>query len=181
MRVMPRLVIECLVVALVAFVASCKQNRMWMANDRVTRSALVTTGAAGHPIDSNVVGIVPGIHPTTAYGELHDPYANNAAARFQGRRLFVSYNCAGCHGGHGGGGMGPNLRDSVWTYGNSDTQLFATIMEGRPLGMPAWGARIPEQQIWQLVTYIKSLGTPAEPEPPRPPSQPQSATGKTAE
>ncbi|HET7566143.1 MAG TPA: c-type cytochrome [Gemmatimonadaceae bacterium] len=154
---------------------ACKQNRAWMAND------LASGGAAGYRIDSNVAGVLPGIHPVTEYGPMRNPYANSAAARVQGRQLFVAYNCAGCHGGHAGGGMGPSLRDSVWKYGSSDTQIFATIMEGRPLGMPAWGARIPEPQIWQLVSYIKSLRTPEEPDPPRPASKPQSATGKTAE
>lgn len=175
MRVMRTIVIEGLVIACVASGVSCKQNRAWMAND------LASSGAAGYPIDSNVAGVIPGIHPVTEYGPFHNPYANNAAARLQGRQLFVAYNCAGCHGGHAGGGMGPSLRDTVWKYGNSDTQIFATIMEGRPLGMPAWGAKIPEPQIWQLVSYIQSLRTPQEPEPPRPASEPKSSTGKTAE
>jgi hypothetical protein len=37
--------------------------------------------------------------------------------------------------------------------------------------MPAWGALLPEQTIWQLTAYIESLRTPAEPSaPPSPPS-----------
>jgi mono/diheme cytochrome c family protein len=32
--------------------------------------------------------------------------------------------------------------------------------------MPAWGSKIPESQIWELVAYIKSMGTPQEPDPP---------------
>jgi hypothetical protein len=32
--------------------------------------------------------------------------------------------------------------------------------------MPAWGTKIPEQQIWELVAYIKTMGTPQEPDPP---------------
>jgi hypothetical protein len=32
--------------------------------------------------------------------------------------------------------------------------------------MPSWGTKIPEQQIWELVAYIKSMGTPEEPDPP---------------
>ena len=28
--------------------------------------------------------------------------------------------------------------------------------------MPAWGGRIPENQIWQLVAYLRTLGTDAE-------------------
>lgn len=109
-------------------------------------------------------GVLPGIHPTAVYGELRNPYAGNPSAMATGRQLFLRYNCYGCHGGRAGGGMGPSLRDSVWKYGSSDTQIFATITEGRPVGMPAWGGRIPEDQIWQLVSYIRSLRTPQEPD-----------------
>jgi mono/diheme cytochrome c family protein len=33
--------------------------------------------------------------------------------------------------------------------------------------MPAWGARIPEKQIWEMTAYIQSLRTGDEPEAPR--------------
>ena len=87
-----------------------------------------------------------------------------------GRRLFVWYNCSGCHGTHGGGAIGPSLRDPVWRYGSSDAQIFNSIAQGRPQGMPTWGAKIPEIQIWELVAYIKSLGTSREPDPPLEPA-----------
>jgi cytochrome c oxidase cbb3-type subunit 3 len=62
--------------------------------------------------------------------------------------------------------MGPSLRDPVWLYGDRDDQIFASIAEGRSKGMPAWGHRIPAHQIWQLVAYIKSMGSPQEPDAP---------------
>lgn len=62
--------------------------------------------------------------------------------------------------------MGPSLRDPVWLYGDSDAQIFSSIAEGRSQGMPSWGSRIPEDQIWKLVAYIKTLNTPGEPDPP---------------
>ncbi len=95
-----------------------------------------------------------------------DPYINDPVALQNGWRLFNWYNCSGCHGGHAGGGMGPSLRDSVWIYGSRDDQIFDSIAQGRSQGMPAWGSKIPEDQIWQLVAYIKSMRTPQEPEPP---------------
>jgi cytochrome c oxidase cbb3-type subunit 3 len=67
--------------------------------------------------------------------------------------------------------MGPNLRDTVWIYGGSDAQLFSTIAEGRPNGMPAWGAKVAEDQIWQIIAYLRTLGTNAEPVKPPTPSQ----------
>jgi len=76
-------------------------------------------------------------------------------------------NCSGCHGGHAGGGMGPSLRDVDWIYGSGDADIFNSIAQGRANGMPAWATRIPEQSIWMLVAYVKSLRTPREPDPPR--------------
>ena len=120
-------------------------------------------------------GVLPGIHPRTVYGERRNPYNGNPQAIAEGRRLFLRYNCVGCHGGRAGGGMGPNLRDSIWTYGGSDTQIFADLVEGRPAGMPAWGGKIPEDQMWKLVAYIHSLATPLEPDPPPPNPTPSPA------
>lgn len=93
-----------------------------------------------------------------------NPYTGDATATMQGRKLFVWYNCYGCHGGHGGGGIGPSLRGVA--NGNSPAQLFEIIAQGTRKGMPAWGLKIPEQQVWELVAYIQSLGTPQEPNPP---------------
>jgi cytochrome c oxidase cbb3-type subunit III len=102
-----------------------------------------------------------------------NPYEGDQVAMVEGRRLFVWFNCYGCHGGHGGGGMGPSLRDPVWIYGSAPAEIFSSIAEGRAKGMPAWGSKIPEDQIWKLVTYIKTLNTSQEVDPPLVPSQPE--------
>ncbi|HEX6534097.1 MAG TPA: c-type cytochrome [Gemmatimonadaceae bacterium] len=81
----------------------------------------------------------------------------------EGRKLFLEYNCYGCHGGLAGGAMGPSLRDTVWKYGGSDQQIAASIHDGRPMGMPTWGKTLSADQIKTLVTYIRSLRTNAEP------------------
>jgi len=83
--------------------------------------------------------------------------AGNAWEMAQGERLFGWYNCAGCHGRNGGGGMGPALSDERWFYGSRPDQIFATIMEGRPNGMPSFKGRIPEDQVWQIVAYVRSM------------------------
>lgn len=85
-----------------------------------------------------------------------NPSEGNAYAISEGQRLFNAYNCSGCHS-HGGGGIGPPLIKDVWIYGNDPANLFDTIVKGRPNGMPSWGGRLPEYQIWQIVTYIRSL------------------------
>jgi cytochrome c oxidase cbb3-type subunit 3 len=98
------------------------------------------------------------------YGDLTNPRTGSADAIAEGRRLFVAYNCSGCHGGRAGGGMGPSLRDAAWRYGNSDTQLLSDIVEGRPAGMPAWGRVISRDQMWNLIAYLRTLGTSQEPD-----------------
>lgn len=127
--------------------------------------------SAASPVPTTV-GPVPG--GVSEPVERTNPFANDPVALQDGRRLFDWYNCSGCHGGHGGGGMGPSLRDNVWLYGDRDGQIFDSIAEGRSQGMPAWGTKIPEDQIWQLVAYIKSMRTLQEPDPPNEPADEQS-------
>ncbi len=127
--------------------------------------------AGSHPAVPATVGPVPG--PPGATHERINPLNGDPVALQDGRRLFNWYNCSGCHGGHAGGGMGPSLRDPVWLYGHRDDQIFDSIAEGRSNGMPAWGTRIPEHQIWELVAYIQSMGTAQEPDPPIEPADEQ--------
>lgn len=81
---------------------------------------------------------------------------DNAYEMSQGKRLFRWYNCGGCHA-QGGGGMGPALMDDKWIYGHEPDQIYETIMNGRPNGMPSFRGRIPEEQAWQLVAYVRSM------------------------
>ena len=85
-------------------------------------------------------------------------YDENSYALQEGQRLFGWYNCAGCHA-NGGGGMGPPLIDDKWIYGSAPENIYATIVQGRPNGMPSFGGRIPTQQVWQIVSYVRSLSS----------------------
>jgi len=69
-------------------------------------------------------------------------------------------------GDHGGGGIGPSLRDVDWLHGGADAQVFDSIAHGRSNGMPSWGTKLNQDQIWKLVAYIKSVRTPNEISPP---------------
>jgi cytochrome c oxidase cbb3-type subunit 3 len=83
-------------------------------------------------------------------------YDGSAFAMSEGKRLYSWFNCVGCHA-HGGGGMGPPLMDARWIYGDGPANIYSTIVEGRPNGMPAFRGKIPQQQVWQLVAYVRSL------------------------
>ena len=87
---------------------------------------------------------------------IHNDYEDEAYATAQGKWLFSQMNCVGCHA-HGGGGIGPPLMDSEWIYGSTPENVFATIVEGRPNGMPSFRGKIGTDQIWQLVAYVRSM------------------------
>lgn len=74
----------------------------------------------------------------------------------EGKRLYVQYNCSGCHF-NGGGGIGPPLMDEKWIYGDKPENIYSTIIEGRPNGMPSFRQKIPDSQVQQLVAYVRSL------------------------
>jgi cytochrome c oxidase cbb3-type subunit 3 len=92
----------------------------------------------------------------TASKAVQRDYEGNAYALTEGKRLYSSFNCSGCHA-NGGGGIGPPLLDSPWRYGSELPQIFDTIMDGRPNGMPAFRGKITHQQGWQLAGYVRSL------------------------
>ena len=108
---------------------------------------------------------VPATSPDTVFpGGAAVPPLNAQAASFdgnahaiaRGQQLFATMNCSGCHS-HGGGGMGPALMDDKWLYGGRIDQIAASIMEGRPNGMPSWRGKLTDQQMWQLAAYVRSL------------------------
>lgn len=92
--------------------------------------------------------------------QLKNPYEGDAQAWMEGKKLFNSMNCAGCHAPGGGGGMGPPLSDKNWIYGGSPGEIYLSILHGRPNGMPQWGTVLPPNAIWALVTYVETLSQP---------------------
>jgi cytochrome c oxidase cbb3-type subunit 3 len=91
-----------------------------------------------------------------ARGDASVPYTNNAWAVAQGKQLYTAFNCDGCHA-DGGGGIGPPLLDAPWLYGSAPWEIYTSIAEGRPNGMPAYGHRVPDAQLWQVVAYVRTL------------------------
>jgi cytochrome c oxidase cbb3-type subunit 3 len=104
------------------------------------------------------LGDIAGAANNTAETKAKSPYWGDMAAIAQGRDLFVSMNCAACHSYDLKGGMGPDLTDTYWRYGGAPADIYKSIFEGRPQGMPAWGRSIPPEMIWKVVAYIESKG-----------------------
>ena len=106
-----------------------------------------------------------------------NPYHDDAAAIADGQQVFTQI-CAACHKPDASGLVGPSLVDPYWKYGHTDAELFQTVMEGRPAGMPAWGAQLGSEKVWRALTYAGALpkadtpgvGAPGyAPPPPTPP------------
>lgn len=140
-----RLGIVCLLSGAAALVSAC---------ERETRDYHQPAAAVARPDAVHLTELVPGEPRVSAPSR--SPYQDNAYGMGEGKRLYSAFNCNGCHA-MGGGGMGPALMDDKWIYGSSPEQIYSTIVQGRPDGMPAFGGRIPDQQVWQLVAYVQSL------------------------
>jgi cytochrome c oxidase cbb3-type subunit 3 len=97
----------------------------------------------------------PGDAPPPSTGQ-NSPFRENAWGISEGKRLYNFYNCVGCHS-NGGGGMGPPLMDDRWIYGHEAANIFQTIVEGRPNGMPSFRNKIADQQVWMIVAYVQSM------------------------
>ncbi len=85
-----------------------------------------------------------------------NPYRGDAAAIAEGQQVY-SQICVACHKADASGLVGPSLVDPYWKYGHSDAELFATVMEGRPAGMPAWGAQLGSEKAWRALAYLETL------------------------
>jgi putative heme-binding domain-containing protein len=99
--------------------------------------------------------------PVLAQGK--NPFAGNATVARIGESQFRA-NCAFCHGlGGRGGGRGPDLTRTPKKHGDSDAEMFNTINNGVPgTAMPPNGATqqgvgMTEEEIWQVITYIRSV------------------------
>lgn len=105
-----------------------------------------------------VTGLFPGSGKPPAESSAAKQYEGNPQEISEGKRLFEWYNCSGCHF-HGGGGMGPPLMSNQWRYGGQLDQIFESISQGRPNGMPSWHTKIADAQIWELAAFVKSMAT----------------------
>jgi len=111
---------------------------------------------------------------STPKGQLKNPYSpSNEAIVADGKKLFFSYSCNGCHGGTGGGGMCPQLNGDVWFWGIDDDALFRLVATGSVgmqnagfthlggtmgLQMPPFGELIKsDDELWKILTWVRSI------------------------
>jgi mono/diheme cytochrome c family protein len=109
----------------------------------------------------------------TPKGELKNPFTDKEDAIAEGKKLYFSYSCNGCHGGNGGGGMCPPLSNVVWVYGSDDDTMFRLIAEGTDVlrghgysrkgrenvvgPMPPFGELIPtDDELWKIIAFVRT-------------------------
>lgn len=142
-----------LIVAALAAVACREQTDVPAATNEAGTTGIVI---AKHDDRVFAGGIAPPAERVTSSD------VNTANAAQAGAKLFTGMNCDGCHGGGAVGAVGPSLTDGRWRYGGSDADIFRSIAEGRPRGMPAFAGVLQPPMIWRLVAYIKSLPPPKD-------------------
>jgi len=87
---------------------------------------------------------------------LQNPFAGQDQARAAGRKLYVQH-CAHCHGSDARGLERAADLHSPAIQNAPPGTLFWALRNGRiRKGMPSW-SQLPDQQIWQIVTYLKTL------------------------
>ena len=86
--------------------------------------------------------------------DMANPFAGDAEVAKAGRQLFLNTGCYNCHGLEAkGGGIAPDLTVSKL----DPQQMFRTIHDGRPgTLMPSWGKQLSSDEIWKVVTYLRS-------------------------
>jgi mono/diheme cytochrome c family protein len=93
-----------------------------------------------------------------------NPYRGQQDAINAGHLIFIDH-CAQCHGQDAlGTKKRPPLRSERVQQQATEGDLHWLLFNGNmKKGMPSW-AKLPDQQIWQLVTYVKSLGVAGPPQ-----------------
>src|SRR6266480_1519315 len=112
-----------------------------------------------------------GVLAASLQAQNKNPLAGDPRAAKLGEFEFRA-NCAFCHGlGARGGGRGPDLTRAKKRHGSTDPDLFRTINEGVPgTAMPPNGATqqgvgMTEEEIWQVISYIRSVQVKAPAQP----------------
>jgi mono/diheme cytochrome c family protein len=121
---------------------------------------LAACGSGSSTSDSDAVGTLARV--PDEYAGMTNPFREEAAA--EGAEVFRS-NCESCHGpeGHGdgvaSGSLDPKPKNlALLQESAGDDYLFWRISEGKPgTSMVAWKGILTEDQIWQTISFIRSL------------------------
>jgi len=76
---------------------------------------------------------------------------------FRGQSIYTAH-CAGCHGGDGAGVLSgtPSFKAGSTVLMKADSELLITIRQGFGV-MPGFNGRLKEDQIYDVITYIRTF------------------------
>jgi len=100
--------------------------------------------------------ITPAIEQFHESGE--NPYVGNEEAIAAGKEIYAKY-CQACHLPDGSGRIGPSLVDEKHKYARTGTQkgMFEIVYAGGAGAMQAFGQRIDQDQILEVLAYVETL------------------------
>jgi len=114
-------------------------------------------------------GQTPGGNPEAK--KTKNPVASTPASITAGQATYQKY-CKFCHGddAKGDGSMAPkdthppNLIDNVWDRGASDGEIFAVLQDGAgpKFDMKGYKGKMPDQDLWNVINYLRSIGSQAK-------------------
>ncbi|MGB2714712.1 MAG: PQQ-dependent sugar dehydrogenase [Vicinamibacterales bacterium] len=137
----------------------------------IRRVVAATTGSSSVSTGGSVAA-TPDVK-TPEIVKQNNPVPSTPESIAAGKKAY-DVNCAACHGNMGqgalkagvaisiieeqGGKQPPDLTDDQWDYGSSDGEIYTVIKKGVPPTMMAgWDGRIPDNDIWNIINYIRSL------------------------
>lgn len=110
---------------------------------------------------------------SVAKGELKNPLTSTPEIIEEGKSLYQVKTCGACHGANGSGIHCPSVINDAWIYGGDDDTLFRLLSVGSETmfsdgyvrgerekhagPMPAFSDTVDEQEMWKIITYIRSL------------------------
>ena len=96
------------------------------------------------------------VDPVHSVDEPTNPFAGNADAAAEGKRLFLKTGCYSCHGHEAEGAVGPDLTDDEWIYKPTDSMIFNTIAKGRRgTVMAPFSDQLAPEEIWKVVEFLR--------------------------
>lgn len=106
-------------------------------------------------LDAHAGSQAPATAPAGATGQAAPAPGRGRGGANPATALYTEH-CASCHGTDLAGGRAPSLFNEPWLATMADTRLTASIRNGVPnTGMPAFGSLLTDDQIWQLVQYVR--------------------------
>jgi mono/diheme cytochrome c family protein len=108
-----------------------------------------------------------------AVASLRNPVTSTPESIAAGKRVYDA-TCAACHGNLAQGAVKagitisiieeqrgkqpPDLTDDQWDHGATDGEIFGVIKRGLPpTMMPGFAEQIPDEDIWRVVNYLRTL------------------------